>query len=163
QVVRDPSRNPLFQVMFVLQNAPITPLQLPALRFEPLTVATQTAKFDLWLGLNERSDGMFGALEHNTDLFDPATILRLRGQLLTLLEGIAAEPSCRLADLPLLRRAERQQLLFEWNATAAALAHYACVHTRIEAQSERTPDAVALVFGDTQLSYAALNARANQL
>jgi amino acid adenylation domain-containing protein len=163
QLPRDPSRNPLFQVMFVLQNAPLPPLELPRLRLEPIDVTPETAKFDLWLAVGEHNDGLGGTLEYNTDLFDTTTILRLRGQLLALLDGIAANPTCHLADLPLLRAAERQQLLHEWNATAAAFAEHACVHTRFEAQAIRTPDAVALAFGHVQLSYAALNARANQL
>jgi amino acid adenylation domain-containing protein len=95
--------------------------------------------------------------------FDDATITRMLGHLKTLLEGMVANPEQRLMDLPLLTAAERHQLLVEWNNTQADYPHDACIHQLFEAQVERTPDAIAVVFQDKQLTYRELNTRANQL
>ena len=160
---RDPSRNPLFQVMMVLQNASDATLKLPGLTIEPLQEDTATAKFDLMLELEERSEGISGSFEYNTDLFDAATIERMTGHFSKLLEGIVANPDARLSELPLLTDTERHQLLVEWNNTNVDYPREACVHHLFEAQVERTPDAVAVVFEDQQLTYRELNARANQL
>ena len=122
-----------------------------------------TAKFDVSLFLTEVPEGFIGELEYNTDLFDLATIRRLAGHFQTLLEGIVANPEQRLSDLPLLTEAELQQLLVERNATQIAYPEDSCLQQLIEDQVERTPDAVAVVFKDTQLTYRELNARANQL
>jgi amino acid adenylation domain-containing protein len=159
---RDPSRNPLFQVMFVLQNAPMPALSLPNLTLQPIETYNGTAKFDLWLGLGAGPDGLFGALEYNVDLFDDTTILRLRAHLLTLLASVTTDPQHRLADLPLLTAPEQQQVIAEWNDTRTDYAEL-CVHRLCEMQVERTPDAIAVAFGDAQLSYAELDQRANQL
>ncbi|HEY0602499.1 MAG TPA: amino acid adenylation domain-containing protein [Herpetosiphonaceae bacterium] len=162
QPERDMSRNPLFQVMFVLQNAPMPSVQLPSLRVSTIPTNNGTAKFDLWLSITEDSDSLFGQLEYNTDLFEAATIERLIGHFQVLLQGIVAQPELPITRLPLLTEAEQQQLT-GWNATATDYALDRPLHTLIEAQVERTPDAVALVFEQASLSYAELNARANQL
>ena len=101
--------------------------------------------------------------EYNTDLFDATTIERMIGHFQTLLEGIVANPDARLSELPLLTNAERHQLLVEWNNTRADYPTDSCLHHLFEAQVERTPDAIAVVFEDQQLTYRELNARANQL
>ena len=95
--------------------------------------------------------------------FDDATITRMLGHLKMLLEGMVANPEQRLMDLPLLTVAERHQLLMEWNNTQADYPQDACIHQLFEAQVERTPDAIAVVFQDKQLTYRELNTRANQL
>ncbi|HEY9724993.1 MAG TPA: condensation domain-containing protein, partial [Chroococcales cyanobacterium] len=95
--------------------------------------------------------------------FDDATITRMLGHLKTLLEGMVTHPEQRLMDLPLLTAAEQHQLLVEWNNTQADYPHDACIHQLFEAQVERTPDAVAVVFKDKRLTYRELNAKANQL
>ena len=96
--------------------------------------------------------------------FDDATVTRMLGHLRTLLEGmVAAHPEQRLADMPLLTAAERQQLLVEWNDTKTDYSKAACIHHLFEAQAERTPNAVAVVFEDQELSYQELNHRATQL
>jgi amino acid adenylation domain-containing protein len=178
QPERDMSRNPLFQVMFVLQNTPMPVLELPGLTLNLMPSSTGTAKFDLWLSITEAEDRLFGSLEYNTDLFEPATIERLIGHFATLLAGIVAQPALPLTQLPLLTAAERAQQR-DWNATAIAYPQEHCLHELIEAQAARTPDAIALVFDETkdegrrtngesasfvlQLTYAELNRRANQL
>src|SRR5581483_1999688 len=80
---RSLSRNPLFQVMFVLQNAPMSPTNLPQLHFHPIDVDTGTSKFDLTLSMIENADGLRAALEYNADLFEPATVARMLGALHT--------------------------------------------------------------------------------
>ena len=163
QVPRDLSYNPLFQVMFVLQNAPMEPLQLSDLSLSPLEIATDTAKFDLTLELIEEPVGLTTSIEYNTDLFDSDTIDRMAGHFQALLEGIIANPDARLSELPLLTQPERHQLLVAWNATQAEYPRDTCIHKLFEEQAERAPDATALVFEDQRLTYRELNRRANQL
>jgi amino acid adenylation domain-containing protein/non-ribosomal peptide synthase protein (TIGR01720 family) len=162
-VPRNLSTTPLFQVMFVVQNAPIDPLVLPDLTLQAISVASPTAKFDLALSVVETPGGLAGMWEYNTDLFEPSTITRLSGHFATLLAGILADPGQRVAYLPLLSTSERAQLLVEWNHTAVAYRREQGVHELFAAQVERTPDAVALVAHDGHLTYEVLNARANQL
>lgn len=156
------SHNPLFQVMFVFQDAPLLALDLPGLTLQPLIVDSGIAKFDLTLFLEDTKQGLIGALEYNTDLFDTGTITRMLGHFQTLLEGIAAAPDQCLNDLPLLT-AEQHQLMVEWNDTTIDYPQDRCIHELFEAQVEQTPDAVALVFEDQQLTYRQINQRANQL
>ncbi|BAY48986.1 amino acid adenylation domain protein [Scytonema sp. HK-05] len=161
-----PNRNlthtPLFQVMFVLQNAAMESLKLSGLSLSPLEVETETARFDLTVSLTDTEQGLIGVFEYNSDLFDTATITRMQGHYQTLLEAIVANPEQRLSNLPILTLAERQQLLVDWNDTQVDY-RYACIHQLFEAQVERTPDAVAVVFEEEQLTYQELNARANQV
>ena len=163
QPVRSLSYTPLFQVMFALQNAPMPSLELPNLTLNPLATESATAKFDLTLSVESTEQGLVGSWEYNTDLFDAATITRMAGHFQTLLEGIVANPEQRLLDLPLLSAAERHQLLVEWNDTKADYRLDVCIHQLFEAQVERTPDAIAVVFEDQQLTYRELNSKANQL
>jgi natural product biosynthesis luciferase-like monooxygenase protein len=100
---------------------------------------------------------------YNPSRFDAGTIRRMLGHLATLLEGMAANPDCRVSDLPLLTETERHLLLGEWNATTTDYPRQACVHQLFEAQAARTPDAPALCFEEEELTYRELNARANQL
>jgi amino acid adenylation domain-containing protein len=160
---RDLSRSPLFQVMFVFQNTPSQPWELPGLTITPLEVHSGTAKFDLTLALEETSEGIKGGIEYNTNLFEAATITRMLGHFQTLLEGIVTNPQQRLWDLPLLTPAEQHQLLVEWNNTTTDCPNNICIHQLFEAQVERTPDAIAVVFENQQLTYQQLNRRANQL
>ncbi|HEY9669184.1 MAG TPA: amino acid adenylation domain-containing protein, partial [Coleofasciculaceae cyanobacterium] len=99
----------------------------------------------------------------NTDLFDAATITRMMGHFQTLLEAIVDNPQQRVSELPLLSANERHQLLVEWNDTRAEYPLDKCIHQLFEATVERTPDAVAVVLQDQQLTYRELNCRANQL
>src|SRR5258708_752585 len=163
QPERDLSRNPLFQVMFILQNAPLPNLELPNLRASWVEVESGTAKFDLTLSMQETEAGLRGKFEYNSDLFDGDTIMRMVGHWQTLLEGIVADPKQRLSELPLLSASERRQRLVEWNDRQADYPQQQCIHQLLEAQVERTPEAVAVVFEEQQLSYRAVNRRGNQL
>ena len=162
QPERNLSRTPLFQVMFVFQNAPTATLELPGLNIQPLEVKTETAKFDLTLNIQNTVAELTGTIEYNTDLFDETTISRLVKHFETLLTGIVANPQQQLGNLPLLTTTEQQQLL-EWNNTETDFGNQLCLHQLFEAQVEKTPDAVAVVFDNEQLTYQELNQQANQV
>ncbi|HEX2740525.1 MAG TPA: amino acid adenylation domain-containing protein [Rubrobacter sp.] len=163
QPERDLSRVPFSQVFFALQNVPQEALKLPNLVPEQQKVESGTVKYDLSFFLSEEEQGLRGRLVYNADLFDDATIERMLGHLQTLLKGIVEDPDRHLSELPLLTEAERHQLLFEWNETATEYPWDRCVHELFEEQAGRTPDAVAVVFEEEQLTYRELNRRANQL
>jgi amino acid adenylation domain-containing protein/FkbM family methyltransferase len=161
---RNLSHHPLFQVMFVLQNAPMPPLKLSGLTLLNVDLENETAKFDLTLAMTETEDGRLGgSLEYDTTLFENARIKRMAQHFEMLLAGIVADPEQPLATLPLMTEEEKQQSLIEWNTTAVANRSHLGVHELFEAQVDRTPDNVAVVFEDRQLTYAELDARANQL
>jgi amino acid adenylation domain-containing protein len=160
---RNLSYTPLFQVMFVLQNAPQSALELPGLTLNVLERNRGTANFDLTLYMHETEGSLSGTVEYNTDLFNETTIARLVSHLQTLLAGIVANPEQRLMELPLLTADEQQRLLVEWNDTETEYPCDKCIHQLFEAQAERTPDRVAVVFEGQQLTYQELNRRANQL
>ncbi|WP_390625552.1 MULTISPECIES: non-ribosomal peptide synthetase [Calothrix] len=163
QPERDLAHTPLFQVMFVLENAPMSPVQLTDLSFHPLVVETTISKFDLTLLIENTTQGLVGWWEYNTDLFDASTIERMTGHFVTLLEGIVANPETKISQLPLLTEVEQHQLLVEWNETQADYPIDKSVYQLFEEQVQRTPDAVAVVFDNQQLTYQQLNCRANQL
>lgn len=157
------SRNPLFQVMFVLQNAPMSPMELPRLSLEPLEVDTGTTKFDLTLSMIELPQGLRAAFEYNADLFEPGTIARMLGCFQTLLEGIVAHPEHRIARLPLLTPSERHQLLTGWNRTTSDYPRDRTIGELFDEQVARAPQAVAVGFEGRELTYAELDERATVL
>ena len=159
---RNLTRSPLFQVLFVLQNAPQADVELPGLELSPAVLEGQTAKFDLILSLTEAGDLLTGLLEYNSDLFESTTIRRWSHHFATLLQGAVAAPDCRLRELPLLGRAERHQLVSEWNDMPQSPTGQ-LIPRAFEAQAESIPDAVALVFGNRSLSYRSLEAWSNRL
>ncbi len=161
--VRDMSRSPLFQVMFTLQNASDTLLDIDDLQIIPVNMDTGAVKFDLDLEMTERSDGLDAIFNYNTDLFDESTIARMAGHFERLLEAIVSAPDKRLHDLCLLTGSEREQLLLDWNATEASYSQDTCLHQLFESQVGNSPEMVAVVFEDQQLTYGQLNAQANQL
>lgn len=160
---RDLDHTPLFQVMFVLQNAPIPSLNLPGLILRPLEINNGTAKFDLTLNMMDTEQGLLAALEYNTDLFDAATVTRMLDNFSTLLESIVANPNKQLSDLQILTEAEQRQLLVHCNSSKIGYSQNCCIYNLFERQVEQTPDAIAVVFEKEQLTYQELNQRANQL
>ncbi|MFS8086016.1 MAG: condensation domain-containing protein, partial [Acidobacteriota bacterium] len=160
---RGVNRTPLFQVMFALQNTPEHDLAGSELKLTPLELRSATAKFDLTLEVEEQTNGLCLTFEYSTDLFAAETIERMLAHFRNLLTAVANEPNVRLADLTLLSQAEHDQLLVEWNATAAEFPLDSCVHRLFEAQVVRTPGAIAAEFQGEQLTYRELNRQANQL
>ncbi|MCY7283313.1 MAG: amino acid adenylation domain-containing protein, partial [Cyanobacteria bacterium CAN_BIN43] len=160
---RSPSHSPLFQVAFVLQNAPVSEIELAGLTLSTLTTEHKTAKLDLTLSLEQINDELIGSWEYNTDLFDDDTITRMAGHFQTVLAGIVADPEQPIARLPLLTVTEQNQLLHEWNDTQTDYPQDRCVHQLFEEQAQQTPNTMAVVCGDRHLTYSELNVRANQL
>jgi len=162
-VERRLSHSPLFQVMFVLQNAMREELKLPGLGLDLIDVETGTAKFDLLLNLMRTAEGLSGSLEYNTDLFEAETIRRMAEHFRVLLEDAAANPGHRISRLALLTEEERQRILVQWNDTSADHPHAVCVHELFAAQAAQTPEAVAIVHGEERMTYGELDRRANLL
>jgi amino acid adenylation domain-containing protein len=163
QPERSMSRNPLFQVMFQMENTPKEALPLPGLRLSSVEVEHVTSQFDLSLDVMEREDGLFVVAEYSTDLFDGETIGGLLRHWEVLLKGIVENPESRISELPLLSESERERLLLQQNQTAKQYPEAASTHALFEAQAARTPVAVAVISEDERLSYAELNERANRL
>ncbi|BAY81640.1 peptide synthetase [Calothrix parasitica NIES-267] len=161
QLVRSLSYTPLFQVMFLLQNAPIQALRVEDLSWSPISSDSGTAKFDLTLAMSETENGLIGSFEYNRDLFAASTIERAIGHWQTLLQGIVANPQQKLYELPLLTITE-QQLLVEWNQTQVNYPQ-TCIHQLFIAQVEKTPDSIAIVWENQQLTYNELDIKSNQL
>ncbi len=160
---RDPGRNPLFQVSFVLQNATRSRLELPDLTLETLDVHSGTAKFDLTLSILETPNGLKASWEYNTDLYERARIERMAEHFEVLLEAIVAEPETRIGALPLLTPREREQILVHWNQTAVEYPEKQSIQQLFEEQVARTPQAIAVVDERHSLTYEELEQRANQL
>ncbi|MEH1098250.1 amino acid adenylation domain-containing protein [Micromonospora sp. CPCC 205561] len=160
---RDLSRNPLFQTMFVMQNATAADFAGAGLHARQVPTLWHTAKFDLTMQVTEEADGSFsGVVEYATALFDAATARRLAGHYRRLLAAVVADPETPVTRLPMLTDAETAQLA-AWNDTGVDYPHDTLLHQLIEARADATPDAVAVVDDHVELSYAQLDARANQL
>ncbi len=157
---RNLGTNPLFQVSFIMEPM-ILNLESGWIPSQ-LDIHTATSKFDLTIELDERAEGIIGRIEYNTDLFDQSRIIRMIGHYQTLLESIITNPQQSISHLVLLTKAEQQQFR-EWNNTSRVLPDKQCIHQLFEQQVERTPEAIALVFENQQLTYQQLNQRANQL
>ena len=179
QPIRDPSRSPLCQVMFVLQRPHLlqeegipsfilgTPggrITLGELVLESLPMQIQQeGQFDLTLHMVETQGELSASFDYSTDLFDKATMFRMARHFTTLLKGIVEDPDQRVEELPLLIEEERHQLLVEWNDTKRSYPKDKCIHELFEEEAEKSPEAVAAVYGERQLTYGELNRRANQL
>ena len=161
---RDLSHNPLFQVLFILQTTPVPVLEWHGLTAVIEPVENNTAKFDLTIDLNETRDGIEGSIEYNSDLFDPSTVARLAEHFENVLASCTAQPDVRVSQLSLLGSTEREQLLMQWSqgSTEEQVVEL-CVHRMVEAQVEKTPDAIAVELVGQRLTYRELNERANQL
>ncbi|MCU0532553.1 MAG: amino acid adenylation domain-containing protein [Hydrococcus sp. Prado102] len=163
KVERHLNRNPLFDVMFTLENSSTEELKLPGLTLSPLTQESKTAIFDLILSISDTEQGLTGAIEYSTDLFDSSAIAQMLAHYQVLLETIVTNPKLRLSQIPLLTAKERDRLLREWNDTEAEYPQDKCIHELFEERVEKAPDAIALVFEDQYLTYRELDNRANQL
>ncbi|PYS20674.1 MAG: non-ribosomal peptide synthetase [Acidobacteria bacterium] len=172
QPTRDLSYTPLFQAGFIFlasqtptledQGSAEPILDLPGLSVQGVDIDNETCEFDLSLVLEDKPEGLAGFFTYSTDLFEAATVQRMEGHLTTLVEGILEEPEQPVSELPLLTEGEREQLV-TWNETQREYAGEQCVHELFAAQTARTPEAVAVVCGEQQLTYRQLNQRANQL
>ena len=175
---RDLSRTPLCQTMFVLDK-PHRVTEQAARAFargetglrvdlgefvmETIPLERRAATLDLVMLIIETTGSLSASIRFNTDLFEAGTIARMAGHFHALLESVIRDPSTTIGDLEILTGRERQQLLVEFNDTKTDYPKDKCIHQLFEEQVQRTPDSVAVVFEGQQLTYAQLNARANQL
>ncbi|MBW4459829.1 MAG: amino acid adenylation domain-containing protein [Nodosilinea sp. WJT8-NPBG4] len=176
QPVRNLGQNPLFQVVFALQNSPMAQLELPGLILSPVNLETKTSRFDLefyvwtcgdnfrnlWGKGWQHSDGLRGMVIYNTELFEASAIASLLKHFQTLLEGIVANPNTHLSALPLLTTEDQQKLLHRWSSNQSSNPND-CIHHLFEAQVRERPDAIAIQFGNQQFTYQQLNQGSNQL
>ncbi|HEY2737049.1 MAG TPA: condensation domain-containing protein, partial [Thermoanaerobaculia bacterium] len=153
---------PLFQVLLALQNAPLGPVELPGVSLEPLLLESGVTRFDLEVSFTETAAGLTGIVQYDAGQFDRTTIARLCGQLETVLRSAVASPERRLSDLALLTAAEHQQTLVEWRGVLG-LSPEATVPARLSAQASRTPEALAVVWGEERLSHGELDRRVGRL
>lgn len=156
QIARRSDGNPLFRIMFILQNASIEAARFPGLSTRRLEVDPKVARFDITLELVEAEGRFTGFFEYATDLFDAATIEGMAAQLKTLLKGVIANPEQRISRLPLLTTAERRQLLASGQGKSASFASRGNLCERFDRQAKKTPNAVAVSDRHVSLSYREL-------
>lgn len=171
---RDSSRTPIFQVVLnLIKSSQLDvagsilheagrEMRLGSLRFETYPLEQQEAQFDLDLTMLDTGSSIPASLIYNRDLFEPATVARISKHFLTLLSASLENPDQGISKLPLLTSEETQQIVGDWNATERAYPE-ATLHQLFEEQAQKTPDATALVFQEREMSYRALNERANQV
>ncbi|NOH02187.1 MAG: AMP-binding protein [Chloroflexi bacterium] len=177
-IQRDSSRPPLFETMFILQKAQeagvqaLSPFALgldgarmeaAGLTLESIALGGEPAQFDLTMMMSETEGGLAAALQFNTDLFDAATIEQMLGHFHSLLREIVSDPHKPVSAYSLLNEAERRRLLVEWNQTQAEYPRDLCVHELIREQARRTPDSIALQFGEQTLTYKELDKRSTRV
>ena len=160
---RDPSRAPVVQVLVVYEQDVVGPPQFEGLKATVDSVTTNSSKVDLTIGFKRDGAGYRGELEYNVDLFDRSTMDRLWGHLETFLTRALAAPEAKVAAISLHTAAQEQQLLVEWNQTQSDYPRDVPLANLVEAQVERTPDAIAIRCGASEITFAELNERANQL
>jgi len=163
QPERDLSRNPLYEVMFVLQNTPSSVQEVSGLTLRTLGFDSGTAQLDIFLSMSESEEGLTGCLEYNTDIFDSTTISQFISSFQTLLENIVANPEQHLSELSLLTASEQEELLFKFNQTRVDYPQDVSLHQLFEQQVELTPLSVALISDSEEITYRQLNHRVNQL
>ena len=163
QPERNLSYSPLFQVLFAYQNVPAVSLKMSDLTLTTVEFDSKISKFDLSLFINETDEGLEALMEYNTDLFSSVTIKRMLSCFETLLGNIIIDPHSRISNLQIQSKGECDQMLQAWNNTKTDYPHDKCIHQLFELQAEKSPDSIALVYKNTQLTYKELNNRANQL
>jgi amino acid adenylation domain-containing protein len=163
QPERNLSYTPLFQVMFVFQNAWQSELNLSGLEITTEELHNETAPLDLTLEARETAEGVRCVFEYKTDLFDNTTVERIAERFQLLLEKVVVDPAQNMSSISPLTESERTKLLVDWNNTSRDYPRHFCVQQLFETQVEQTPDAVAVVFQNESLTYRELNKRANQL
>ncbi|MBD3919136.1 amino acid adenylation domain-containing protein [Paenibacillus sp. PR3] len=160
---KDTSRNPLFDTMFVLQNTNQVQKGIKGLTFTPYEYDHKAAKLDLSLEAMEEADGIRFNLEYATKLFKQESMARFAGHWIQVLQSIVADPTVRLGEIEIITEQEKDQIVSDFNRTQTDYPQHKTIHRMFEEQVEKTPDGIAVVFGDSQLTYRELNQRANQL
>jgi amino acid adenylation domain-containing protein len=159
---RSLEHSPLFQVMFILQNFPLEDLDLAGLKTTPLEPEVEHARFDLTVEVFPRRGELCAYFDYNADMYEPDTIARIQRHYLSILQAVCANPNQQIYSIPLLSASERQQLIVDWNRTAAEIPPI-CFHQRFEAHAIATPDRLAVMANGGSLTYAELDQRANRI
>jgi amino acid adenylation domain-containing protein len=160
---RDISRSPVFQATFTLLNYTQSAAPPAALAVAPFPIENLVTRFDLELYLYEPTTTVTGFFTYNADVFHRSTIERLTRHLERVLRAVVADPDVRVGDIDLLDPDERDLVLHGWNDTTRDTGRPVTLAAMVEAQVLRTPDAVAVVFEDTALTYRELDALADRL
>ncbi|HEX3662576.1 MAG TPA: amino acid adenylation domain-containing protein [Acidobacteriaceae bacterium] len=160
---RSPDHSPLFQTMFILQNFPIAPIELPDVVLQPMELGVSTARFDLTVEAFPHEGALDIYFDYNSDLYHEDTIARLQAHYQAILDAVVADPNQAIGEIPLLSPAEREKLLLTWNQTEAPIAEGLCFHHRFEEIARTCPDRVALMVGDEGITCGELNARADRI
>ena len=160
---RNRSHAPLFQTMFILQNAPKQVARIVGVEIEELELDSGLAKFDLTLEVMEQEGGLYCSFEYSSDLFDAPTIERLAQHFITLLSAAVDVPETPISRLPLLSAAERERILVEWNRTHFDYPRDLRLDAAFEQQVRRTPEGIALVEAGRPTTFAELDQRANHI
>ena len=163
KVRRTMNINPLFQVLFNYLTCFPNEIKLPGATLQMLVGERITARFDLTLTVNDKKNDLDCAFEYNTDLFSRETIARMSGHYLTILRAIAENADLNIKSIPMLTEKEKNLILGEWNNTCVDYPSEKCIHHLFEKQVLKTPDSIAVAFENKELTYAELNAKANQL
>lgn len=162
-IPRDISRNPLFNMMFVMQNFDILEISLKDLNIRPYRFKNKITKFDITLSISEGKEAFFFSMEYCTKLFTKDTIERFSRHYINILEQLAANPDIKLSDIEVLSREERNQMLIDFNNIMCGYPEDKAIHSLFEEQVERTPDNTALVLDNRHMTYRELNRKANAL
>ena len=160
---RDPSCNPIYQVMLVMPERPLSRFSLGDMTLTPVQVHNGTAKLDFTCMVWQDGDLLRGTIEYYADVLDDGFVDRMIGHLQTLLTNAAADPCRPLNALPILSEAEHNQLVHAWNATQMPYASTRCIYELFQDAARSWPDSTAVEFEDKKLSYRQLNERANKL
>lgn len=163
QPERSLSHTPLFQVLLVLQSAPVKQIALQGLSVKSLDRQTRTSAFDMTMAVTEKAEGLSCSVEYNADLFDEATIVRMGEHFSRLAEEAVGNPDLRVIEMRMLAEEERKQLLYEFNRTEREYPRRASIQEIFRQQAERLADKVAISEGGRQLSYGELNRAANRV
>ncbi|UCH95998.1 MAG: amino acid adenylation domain-containing protein, partial [Candidatus Aminicenantes bacterium] len=145
---RDASRNPLFDVMFALQNTETLELEIPGLKLKPYEFENRTSKFDLNLTAVETAKGLTFTWEYSTKLFKQETIERFIGYLNTIVSSVTANPGKKIQEIEIISEEEKHRVLYELNDTRAAYPKDKVIHQLFAEQVEQTPDNIAVIGMD---------------
>ena len=160
---RDLNRPPLFQVVFNLQNSPLPKLDIAGLKTAFLEIDRGVSQFDLTLMISKMEGQCQATVEYNANLFKPATIKRMFQSFLMFLEYASTQPDSPISKLRLVTQEELHRIVYERNQTRLDFPREKCIHQLIEEQVEQTPDAIAIIHDQAQITYSELNRRANAL
>ncbi|WP_405164219.1 amino acid adenylation domain-containing protein [Nocardia sp. NBC_01499] len=168
---RSAAHHPLFQVLLTLQNSTLPTLELPGVGVEPLAPTSTTSRFDLTFNIgdaptgarNDAPAGWDGYIEYATELFDRSTVEAMAGRLVRTLRKMVSDTDTAVGSIDILDTDERDLVLHRWNNTTASIDDNATVVGMFHEQVVATPDAVAVLCADTELSYKELDVRADRL